>query len=250
MGKYLSNIWQQPNLKLNLGLNDVHVWLLDLNFEIDKIDELKKILSEDEQIRANKFKFEYHQHRYIITRANLRIILSKYLQINPNKIEFYYSEKGKPSLEQKCNQKELEFNLSHSENLAIYGFTNNIKIGIDIEKIKDNCDVESLANRFFTLNEYHIISNLKGKEKLQAFYQAWTSKEAYFKATGEGLIGGLNNIEIALNSLERKLVSIHGNKQIINDWTLHKIDINDDYMATIALENLKKKIILHYFCNN
>jgi 4'-phosphopantetheinyl transferase len=250
MANYLNNIWQQPPLNLNLNLNEIHVWLLDLNLDLHKVDQLSNILSEDELTRAKKFHFEHHQHRFIITRANLRFILSKYLKITAQEIEFIYSEKGKPSLVKTCNQEGIEFNLSHTDNLALYAFTKNQKIGVDLEKIKDNCDIENLAKRFFTNNEYQVISNLERKQQPQAFFQAWTSKEAYLKATGEGLGGGLENIEINLHSQERELVRIEGNKQLVENWTLEKIDINDDYIATLAVKNLKKEIMLHYFCNN
>lgn len=240
-------MWEKPPLNFHLNINDVHVWLLDLNLALYQVDELRQIISKDEQIRANKFHFKEHQERFIITRASLRILLGKYLQIKPQEIDFYYSEKGKPFLSKTLNHQDILFNLSHSENIALYGFTKNIKIGIDVEKIKDNCQVENLAKRFFTNYEYHIISNLKGLEQKQAFFKAWTSKEAYLKAIGEGLGGGLDKIEIELKGVNQKVINIRENQEIINNWCLQNIDINKDYIAAIALENCKNTSRLRYF---
>lgn len=243
-------MWQLAPLNLNLELNEVHIWLVDLDFNLDLVDQLNNILCEDEQIKARKFRFEYLQNRFITTRANLRIILSKYLTISPQNIVFNYGEKGKPSLVKNINPEAIEFNVSHSENLALYSFIKQKKIGIDIEKIRDNCEVENLAQRFFTNNEYQIISRLRGRKQLQAFFQAWTSKEAYLKATGEGLGGGLDKIEINLENEARKILSIKDNQHLLENWTLHKIDINQDYIATLALENFQQAITFQYFCNN
>jgi 4'-phosphopantetheinyl transferase len=79
-------------------------------------------------------------------------------------------------------------------------------------------------------------------QQKQVFFQAWTSKEAYLKAIGEGLAGGLDKIEIELNNINKKVIKIRGNQEIINNWYLEKININDDYIAAIALENFNGKI--------
>ncbi len=241
-------MWEQPPSNWILESNDVHIWRLELNLPINKVNLLRNILTKDEQKKADKFRFEHLQHRFTLTRATLRIILGKYLQISPKQVEFSYGSKGKPSLVPFLNNQSIEFNLSHSEDIALYGFSKNRNIGIDIEKIRSNCDVEQLAKRFFTPREYHIISELKGRKQQQAFFQAWTSKEAYLKAIGEGLVGGLDQIEIDLSSENRKLVNIKDEEKSIINWNLFAIDINDDYLATLAVEGKNLDQIYKYSC--
>lgn len=237
-------------IDLILSPNQVHIWLLNLEENLFQLNKLKSILSPDEQIKANKFRFPIHQNRFIIARANLRLILSKYLVVKPQAIEFSYSEKGKPSLAKHLNQQLIEFNLSHSENLALYGFTLKNKIGVDIEKIKENSDTDGIAKRFFTNNEYQIISQLSGKEKHKTFFKFWTSKEAYLKAIGEGLTGGLNNVEIKIKNQQIKLNTPNKSKQVISNWQLKQIDIEKDYIATIAVENKQRDINYRFYTNS
>jgi 4'-phosphopantetheinyl transferase len=224
--------------QLNLGVNDVHIWYLDLNLYLDKLEEFKAILSQEELTKAFKFKFEKHQNRFIITRANLRLILSKYINIAPENIEFIYSEKGKPSLAQNYDDLGIEFNLSHSGELALYAVTKDKRIGIDVEKIRTNCDVESIAKRFFCESEYQFISRLPEGEKQRVFYQVWTRKEAYLKATGEGLGGGLDTIELDLESKDTKIISIKGEEKTSNNWYLYELKMPENYLASLAVETV------------
>lgn len=228
-------MWQK---QLKLAVNDVHIWYLDLNLYLDKLEKFKTILSQEELTKAFKFKFEKHQNRFIITRANLRLILSKYINIKPENIEFIYSEKGKPSLAQNYNNVGIEFNLSHSGELALYAVTKDKKIGIDVEKIRTNCDVESIAKRFFCESEYQFISRLPEKEKEKAFYQLWTGKEAYLKATGEGLGGGLDTIELDLESKEIKIAKIKGEEKNVNNWYLYELKMPENYLGSLAVETV------------
>jgi 4'-phosphopantetheinyl transferase len=241
-------MWERLPSNLLLKSNDVHIWRLELNLPINQVNLLQNVLSKDEQKRADKFRFKHLQHRFIMTRATLKMILAQYLQISPEQVEFSYTPKGKPSLAPWLNNQRIEFNLSHSEDIALYGFNKERKIGIDIEKIRSNCEIEQLAQRFFTLREYQIIRQLQGRKKQQAFFQAWTSKEAYLKAIGEGLGGGLDQIEIDLNTEERKLVKIKGDQQAIINWRLLAIEINDDYLATLAVEGTNQYQIKKYSC--
>jgi 4'-phosphopantetheinyl transferase len=220
---------------MNIDLNDIHVWYLDLNLFAHKIDQLQKILCEEELRKAFQFRFEKHQNRFIITRGVLKIILSKYIDIEPEKIEFVYTQKGKPSFVTNSNEQSIEFNVSHSSDLALYAIAKETRIGIDVEKIKGNRELESIAKRFFCPREYQFISSLKDQEKEIAFYQAWTSKEAYLKATGEGLAGGLDAIELDLASKDRKIIKLKREQNNIRNWYLYNLDINDNYIATLAV---------------
>ncbi len=190
-------------------------------------------LSEDELIRANKFKFDHLKNRFMICRSLLRKLLGKYLNIKPSEIVFKYSEKGKPSLTENCNPLEVDFNVSHSENFALYGFTIQRKIGVDIEQNREIENLDQLARRFFHIREYELISNLKYPEKQQLFYQIWTAKEAYLKAIGAGISGGLKTIEI--DNFQLKI-----NNKSLDNWQLYKLEINPKFTASLVVESNSK----------
>jgi len=231
-------MWQKAPDLLYLNFNEVHLWLVDCQQYFSKINNLFSILSPEEQEKADRFKFAIHRQRFIINRANLKIILSKYLQLKPTEIKFKYGLKGKPSLEDQLNYLNLKFNISHSENLAIYGISQNL-IGVDLEKINQQVSCVELAERFFCPSEFKTISQLVYPQNYQGFYLAWTSKEAYLKATGEGLSGGLDSVELALNIAENKAKIIHikniDNYQ--NNWQLFNFKIDDNFLFSVAIAN-------------
>ncbi|MGB3509486.1 MAG: 4'-phosphopantetheinyl transferase, partial [Microcoleaceae cyanobacterium] len=91
-------LFSPPPKEQELSTNDVHIWSTNLNLRPSQIEQQLKILSPDEIDRANRFYFEKDKHRFIIARGTLRKIVSRYLNIEPNKLQFSYSERGKPYL--------------------------------------------------------------------------------------------------------------------------------------------------------
>jgi 4'-phosphopantetheinyl transferase len=229
-------MWQNPPDNLVLTPDDVHLWQMDLDLPVSKVQELENILSTDEKTRAERFYFQQHKNRFIVGRATLRIILGRYLDRSPQQIQFEYSSRGKPSLA-KCGSQGLKFNLSHSQNLALYGFACDRAIGVDLEYIRAVTDVQQIARRFFSPSESATIMSLSEEEKFTAFFRGWTAKEAYLKATGDGLSGSLDKIEVSLLPNEPvRLLSIDGNPQIAARWRLSSFAPAVDYLATIAVE--------------
>ena len=229
--------WQFPPENLQLFDNEVHLWGKYLDIPIEEVKELAKILAPDEQKRADRFRFPIHRKRFIVARATLRNILASYLDLDAKQIQFQYSDRGKPSL----IDRNIKFNLSHSSDLAVYGFTNNRNIGVDLEYLKDMPDAENLAKRFFSNNEYQAISSLQPSYKQQAFFQIWTAKEAYLKATGVGLTG-LDDVEIVCNSQEVKIASINRDIEAASNWYLSSFKIDRAYIAAIAVQLTQQAI--------
>lgn len=179
----------------SLSGKDIHVWCVSLDLSERTIQTLQEHLSDDEQKRKKAFYFQEHRRRYIAARGLLRTLLGHYLDCHPAHLEFSYSERGKPKLKTFHHEKKLCFNLSHSNELALYAVSYERSIGVDIEYIEHVREVEQLAQSFFFPGEYELISSLPEALKSEAFYNIWTCKEAYLKARGEGL-SGLKNIEI------------------------------------------------------
>lgn len=209
----------------------VDIWQTSLIRSSLAIKELASSLNIEERSRADKFKLEIHRNRFIVARGVLRQILSLYLDLNPNKIEFIYSDRGKPYLSE--DRLNLQFNLSHSEDLAVYAITQNKKIGIDVEYINSKNDCLDIARRFFSAKEIKTIEAATKAERSQLFFQFWTAKEAYLKATGEGLSGSLDKVEMNLEK-GKYIYTIDGKN--IPNWQLYKFEPIEKYLATVAVE--------------
>ncbi len=243
--------WYQPPEKLTLFPNEIHLWRANLNLPSRIIKTLANCLSEDEKKRAERFHFEQHRDRFIAGRGILRCLVANYLKISSENIIFEYSDRGKPKIAPALNQNNLQFNVSHSQDLAIYGFKYHKNIGVDLEYIKDNIDYKQLAKRFFTPQELQLINSYPIKKQKIIFFQLWTAKEAYLKATGDGLAGSLDQIEFTLdNHYQLHLVDIKPDITQVSHWLIDNFIPQDNFIATIAIKNkttISDSIVTKFF---
>lgn len=241
------NYWHKPPEFLTLNEQEIHLWRTNLALSFKEIQFLKQYLSSDEIIRSDRFKFDLHRHRYIVSRAVLRIILGKYLKLEPSKLKFQYNSKGKPQINPDQNQIQLQFNHSHSEDISLYGITTKYPIGIDIEYRRSIADLEQIAYRFFTPRECQLLAKFPPSEKINIFFQLWTGKEAYLKCTGEGIAGGLDKFEIRFNHNQSiGLSGINDNLSQIYQWFFRSFLTQENYQSTVIV-NSEKQFRLNYF---
>lgn len=222
------NSWLPVPLDLSLSADEVHIFLANLDVSALELSRLTQTLSSDEQDRANRFYFEQHRHRYIAGRGILRKILGRYLGMEPEKVQFTYSSRGKPML---AGLSQLMFNLSHSENLALYAVTRDRLLGVDIEYLRPMSDLDGLAKRFFLPTESAVLRSLPPKQQAETFFRYWTCKEAYLKATGDGL-SQLEQIEVSLTPGEPAKL------QTSADWSLTEIIPADNYAAAVVVAGI------------
>lgn len=187
----LDHLFQQIVIKneqnrtsfIPLNKKEMVVWMVELSsFSNSKITEHLKFLSIEEKNKANNYHFDIDRKRYIIGRAVLKKLIAKYTKRDEHSIHFGYNSSKKPFLVP--NNKNLQFNLSHSGELLAIAFKfDKVKIGIDIEIIDPNYDYEMILRDYFTENEKALINQFG----YPAFFKIWTRKEALFKAEGIGL---------------------------------------------------------------
>ncbi|NUM68443.1 4'-phosphopantetheinyl transferase superfamily protein [candidate division KSB1 bacterium] len=175
----------------------LHVWRISLDQPSSLRDSLQDALSADERERADRFVFAKDRERFVVARAALRDIISRYLHVAAGDIRFEYSEFGKPGLA-RLHQSNLQFNLSHSNGVALLALTLTRRLGIDVEFLRPVNDFEQIARRFFSANESATLFRLPAAQQPLAFFTCWTRKEAYIKAIGEGLSHPLEHFDVSL----------------------------------------------------
>nr|WP_242039720.1 4'-phosphopantetheinyl transferase HetI [Anabaena sphaerica] len=213
-----------------MSSRDVHIWKIDLKQPELQLESFQKTLSSDEFARAERFYFPEHRQRFIIGRGSLRTILGRYLGVEPSQVEFDYQQRGKPLLAAKFANSGLFFNLSHSQDLGLCGISYQRLIGVDLEYIRPMSDLENLAKRFFLTSEYEVIKLLSPQQQEQAFFRYWTCKEAYLKATGDGLVQ-LEQIEVDLTPTKSAQLLVSGN------WELRELIPADNFAAAVVVAN-------------
>lgn len=220
--------WLPAPKNLILSSDDVHIWRINLHQSESQLQALQATLSSDEITRAERFYFPEHRQRFMAGRGTLRTILGQYLDIAPKQVEFEYQPRGKPLLAAKFADQGLLFNLSHSQDLALLGISYQNQIGVDLEYIRTMSDLEGLAKRFFSAREYEYLRLLSPAQQQQIFFRYWTCKEAYLKATGDGLVQ-LEEIEIDLTPNQPSKLLVSG------DWSLSELTPADNFAAAVVV---------------
>lgn len=186
-------------MSLGLTTNEVHLWFASAaDFSLpDLAEQHLSWLSEAEQQQFQRYHFDRHRLQMLLSRILMRKVLSQYLDLAPEELEFDSGPHGKPSLVIGLDLQPLHFNLSHSSGQVVLAVTRHEETGIDIEDCRKIRRVEGLARRNFTEAEFANVCSGDAENGLQAFYKIWTLKEAYIKARGFGLILPLQEFEFS-----------------------------------------------------
>jgi 4'-phosphopantetheinyl transferase len=182
-----------------LGGNDIHLWRCRLAAAEPVRIALGATLSDDERERAARFRFEPDRNRYVVARGLLRRVLAGYLDVAPERLRLRYEQHGKPVLVREQPGRSLDFNVSHSGELAVLAVGWSRRVGVDIEKVRPNVEAEEIAQRFFSPNEVQLLRSLPCHLRQDGFFCCWTRKEAYVKACGEGLQIALDSFDVTLH---------------------------------------------------
>ena len=230
-GSAQRGLWLHERSRLEPA--NVHVWRTWLNQPREAVEQLWKILAADERQRAEKFLFEHLRTRYVVGRGALRMLLGHYLEQAPEDVVLNYGHQGKPELA----EGELQFNLSHSHDLALFGFSLNRELGIDVEQVRAISDRDSIANRFFSPSEAEHLSQIPAADQDLAFFECWTRKEAYIKAIGDGLTYPLDGFRVAFGPGRRaELLAVDAQPTEVDRWNLIPIEPAPGYTAALIAE--------------
>jgi 4'-phosphopantetheinyl transferase len=228
--------WPMPPSNLLLKPFEIHVYAADLRQTTEQMVSFEKVLSSDELDRSNWFHLVRDRRRFIAGRGILRVILARYLHNNPSQIIIDYNYRGKPFLLERDKHNPLYFNLSHSEDLAIFAVTNICNIGIDVEHIRPIKDAKSIATRFFSPSENDGIKYLSEHQENLAFFNLWTCKEAWFKATGDGIDESMNQIEVSfLPNEQPRIIRLFGNEDAAQKWSLFELRPSSGFIGSLAV---------------
>jgi 4'-phosphopantetheinyl transferase len=227
-------VWPVPDSHPTLGESVIHVWCAEVAVDGARAEALLAKLSADERERAGRYLFDRHRWRFIACRAAQRLILARYVETPPEKLEFVYSALGKPTLAASAG--ELKFNVSNSGDLALFAVTRGCELGVDLERIRTNIDHDGLAQRFFAADERDKLRRLPQGEQLTGFFDCWTRKEAFLKAIGKGLTFPLDRAVVSVGPDEPcRLLSLDGSEAEASTWSLVALSPATGYVAAIAL---------------
>jgi 4'-phosphopantetheinyl transferase len=155
--------------------------------------------------------------------------------VAPSSLLFTCGPHGKPELAGAFTGSGLHFNLAHSAALALVAVTRAGPIGVDVERIRPMPNAGDMVTRFFSKREAAAFQALSEDQKTEAFFRLWTRKEAWLKATGEGIAGSLDRVEVAfLPGEPPRFLSLPGDAQVLANCSLHVLAPAPGFTGALA----------------
>ncbi|AOJ01435.1 MULTISPECIES: 4'-phosphopantetheinyl transferase family protein [Burkholderia] len=155
-------------------------------------------LNDAERERARRFVRAEDTLRSAATRAVLRSLIGAALGLPPAELRIAADASGRPQLapEHAALAPTLDFNVSHSGAHALIAWSRAARVGVDIEERRAGVDWQSLGRAVFAPADAAAIDRLPVGEREAAFYRVWAAKEAFLKALGTGIGGGLTAFSV------------------------------------------------------
>jgi 4'-phosphopantetheinyl transferase len=220
----------------------VEVVSIRLDTEPAAVSEFAHCLSDAERLRASRFAFERDRCHFIVGRARLRYLLASRLGVQPDAIEFVYGASGKPALSRRFADADLHFNVSHSEDVAVYAFSQGREIGVDVEVVRELRDADDVAAHFFSARENETYLALQPGDKPIGFFNCWTRKEAFIKALGDGLSYPLDRFDVSLAPGEpARILRVGSVRGEACDWAMHELALGPGLIGAVVAQKHGEK---------
>lgn len=221
---------------------EVHIWL-SFPEEIKGNDKLLNaylpLMSEEEAAQQKRFHFEKDRLTYLVTRAAIRNLLSKYGALKPAEWQFVKNKYGRPEIKYDWKGKTpIRFNISHTRGLVGIAVCMGCEIGFDVETLNRDMELVKLADRFFSAREVKDLKALPEHKQASRFFDYWTLKESYIKARGMGLSIPLDQFTFLLSETDGNVGFELSPEQ--NDrpdrWLFRQWNVLPSFKAALTLE--------------
>ena len=187
---------------LPLPTGDIHLWFCRHGDAsgADLAAACQALLTPEDRSRYERFHFARDRHRFLLTRALVRCVLSRYAPVPPQAWRFDNGPWGRPRIQSPFieSAQGLDFNLSHTNGLIVMALARDMALGVDAENVGRKAAFE-VADQFFSAAESAALKALAPSLQAERFFALWTLKESYIKARAMGLQIPLDSFGFALD---------------------------------------------------
>ncbi len=222
---------------------DVHVWRVGAaapspagRGRLLRDSSPDRVLDAVERARAARYAFEDGRQAFIARRAALRHVLGRYTGEAPEAIRFAQGSNGKPRLER--SPADLHFNVTHSAGRSLIAVAPGRRVGVDLESVEHGGRPDEVVEVALSPRELEAWRALPDELRPAAFLRAWTCKEAFLKATGEGLARRPSGFAIPKRlpaALDREGTT----------WSVSELRPWPEFAAALAVEGGHPRITLY-----
>lgn len=173
---------------LTLPRGEAHLWYVrdDEVGSETLVAAYRALLNPEEEARRARYFFEHSRREYLLTRALVRTVLSRYRELAPAAWTFTANQWGRPEISNPEGG-ALRFNLTNTSGLVAILVAHDREIGVDVEDLERRGETVKIADRFFSPSEVEALHAVPEERQRARFFDYWTLKEAYIKARGMGL---------------------------------------------------------------
>lgn len=234
----------ETNVEVDLSVDGVHVWAVPLEIEAAEVRSLEARLVPDERTRAGQFVREEPRRNFVASRAALRAILGRYLDVAPAEVVIAYDSSGKPCLVDTIAKTNLKFNLAHSGGLGLVAVAQGCELGVDVEMLRRVEHWQHIAAKYFHPAETDAILATDPEQRNEAFLCCWTRKEAILKAVGSGLAHSLDSFAVPVTASFCSGVDLPAaanSSSTPSRFWLQSLEPRPGYVAAVAIAHEKRE---------
>jgi 4'-phosphopantetheinyl transferase len=223
-----------------LSSAEIHLWLASYDEIADERlhAAYRELLDPAERAQEPRFYFARDRRRYLVTRALVRTVLSRYVTIDPKDWVFSTNSYGRPEIANVLpDDSRLSFNLSHTHSLIVLGVTKQRALGVDVENVRSREAAIGVANHYFAPPEVATLNAAPGHEQHYRFFEYWTFKESYIKARGMGLSLPLD--KFSFHYRHDRAVEIDIDPELADEparWQFWQFQPSPEYLVAICAE--------------
>jgi 4'-phosphopantetheinyl transferase len=197
----------------------------------------ERLLTPDEQQRGTKFRRRDDQNRFVLGRGLARLIIGQINNEQPQQVVIERSYAGKPFLPALPN---CQFSVSHTGDWVLLA-VGAVPLGVDVEFINQRFEFDDLIPTVLSRAEQFALTNSPDKHLF--FYECWTRKEAFVKATGAGITDNFVNIPTleAIHRVDSGLIGEHG------AWAIQPFFVDDAYVAALVNDATEGEKSLRFY---
>ncbi len=228
--------WEGPPDVAVLVDGEIECWRVSIAECDTALPAWRALLSADERSRRDALRFERDRDRFVVARALQRLVLARYLGCAPSALAFMRGAHGKPALSSPA-ETGLGFNLSDSGDLVLMAVARRREVGIDVEQWAADLDsdaLDELAGTAFSDAECAMLAAAAADDRPRAFFAIWSRKEAYIKATADGLSQGLAHFDVSADADDARLLQDRRAPRATDAWALTALDVGTGYAGALA----------------
>ena len=214
--------------------NQLHLWFVPLNLDSQQQQNAIELLNDTQRDKYQRRATPALQQAYLAGRYHLMNMLGAYNRISAQQVNLNYSRLNKPYLNP--NPGHIQFNFTDTvidaSSVALLAFTRFKAVGVDIESLARRSNFAAIVKKRFSPAETSYVTQDDGSIDARRFLAYWTRKEAYGKATGQGINFKMNEMDLASpNSFDLKF---EDKDQPAQPFSLQQIQIGDDLISSVV----------------